>query len=262
VTARLETLTTGSGDPVTLFLHGMASSIRDTRPFGSGVTGRRVFLHLRGHGRSPAPPADDVTEWTYRALADDVLRVADDEQATQALGVSFGAAVLLAALAQEPGRFDRLVLALPATIDRPRPPEAVAAGHRLADALDSGDQVEVTRLLVELQPPAVRPRMDVRTWARRHADWLAGSAVSRPLRALSGAAPLADAQALARVEVPVLVLAQTDDPVHPVSVAEELASRLPNARLEVSDVPWLWGARDRARQVVGGFLSPAPPSVA
>jgi len=65
----LETLATGSGDPVTLFLHGMASSIRDTRPFGSGVAGRRVFLHLPGHGRSAAPPLDDTGAWTYQALS-------------------------------------------------------------------------------------------------------------------------------------------------------------------------------------------------
>jgi len=257
VTDGLETLVTGSGEPVTLFLHGMASSIRDTRPFGSGVAGSRLFVHLPGHGESPAPPADDAAAWTYDALVDDVLAVADAEQATQGLGVSLGSAVLLAAVAGAPRRFRRLVLALPATVDRPRSPEAVASGLRLADAVDARDQAEVARLLVELQPPAVRRRMDVRTWARRQADELSGSAVSRPLRALSGAAPVASAADLAAVDVPVLVLAQTDDPVHPVEVAEELVGQLPNARLEVSDVPWLWGARDRTREVVGGFLSPA-----
>jgi pimeloyl-ACP methyl ester carboxylesterase len=256
VTDGLETLVTGSGAPVTLFLHGMASSIRDTRPFGSGVAGSRLFVHLRGHGRSLAPAAEDAAAWTYDALVDDVVGVCDDEQVTQALGVSFGAAVLLAAVAREPDRFRRLVLALPATIDQPRPAEAVAAGHRLADAVEAGDQAEVARLLVQLQPPAVRRRMDVRTWARRQADWLSGSAVSRPLRTLSGLAPLSDAADLETVDVPVLVLAQANDPVHPVEVAEELAALLPNARLEVSDVPWLWGARDRTREVVGSFLSP------
>ena len=34
------------------------------------------------------------------------------------------------------------------------------------------------------------------------------------------------------------------------------ADLLQRAELVVSDVPWLWGGRDRLRQVVGGFLNP------
>ena len=39
------------------------------------------------------------------------------------------------------------------------------------------------------------------------------------------------------------------------ALAEQLAAALPDATLEVSDVPWIWGARDRLRAVVGGFLA-------
>ena len=35
-----------------------------------------------------------------------------------------------------------------------------------------------------------------------------------------------------------------------------LTDLLQRAELVVSDVPWLWGGRDRLRQVVGGFLNP------
>ena len=213
-------------------------------------------MHLRGHGHSFAPPSDDPSSWTYDALAADVLAVADEEGATRALGVSLGAGALLALATSAPNRWSRLVLAMPAALDRPRSAESVAVGRKLADAVDVGDHTTIVRLLIELQPPQVRGRMDLKVWARRHADWLARTPVSRALRALPGQAPVPDLTALTALEVPVLVLGQADDPTHPLEVAEKVAGLLPQAQLVVSDVPWLWGARDRLREVVGEFLNP------
>ncbi|MFD0787236.1 alpha/beta fold hydrolase, partial [Micromonospora azadirachtae] len=70
---RLERLITGAGDPVTVFAHGLGNGIATTRPFGSGVTGRKVFFQFRGHGRSDAPPGP----WSYADLARDVRAIAD-----------------------------------------------------------------------------------------------------------------------------------------------------------------------------------------
>ena len=66
----IEYVVTGNGPPVTVFAHGLAGSIPETRPFGSGVDGTRVFLHFRGHGASSAP----VGTCTYAALADELVR--------------------------------------------------------------------------------------------------------------------------------------------------------------------------------------------
>jgi hypothetical protein len=54
VVGDVEVLVTGSGSPVTVFGHGLAGSIAETRPFGSGVRGTRAFLHFRGHGATPS----------------------------------------------------------------------------------------------------------------------------------------------------------------------------------------------------------------
>ncbi len=112
----LEFTTTGSGLPATVFAHGVDGSIEATRPFGSGVRGSRTFLHFRGYGAS----ADSDVALTYAALEDDLRAVADHVGATQALGVSMGAGALCALLAHTPLRFERLVFALPAVLDRPR----------------------------------------------------------------------------------------------------------------------------------------------
>jgi pimeloyl-ACP methyl ester carboxylesterase len=60
--------------------------------------------------------------------------------------------------------------------------------------------------------------------------------------------------ALAEVTAQVLVLAQRDDPIHPLNSAEALAEALPRADLVVSDTPWVWGARATLRETVSAFL--------
>lgn len=90
-------LTTGSGEPVTVFAPGRGQSIAQTRPFGSGVRGTRVFFQY-GEAEPPA-----------------VLRsVAGEVGATRAFGASLGVAAIAGVLADEPDRFERLVLAIPA----------------------------------------------------------------------------------------------------------------------------------------------------
>lgn len=249
---RVHFVVTGAGDPVTAFVPGLAQSIADTRPFGSAVPGGRVFVDLRGHGGS-SPPASDAG-WTYEGLADDVRRVADEVGATRALGVSLGAGALVRLLSQSPERFDRVVLALPGPLTEPRGPELLAATDALADAVEANDPVAVGRELLRLQPPSARGRVDVSLWARRHAAEIGGTPVAGALRHLPRQRVVDSLDTLAQVTAQVLVLAQRDDPVHPLSSAEALVDALPRADLVVSDVPWVWGARSRLRDVVSTFL--------
>ncbi len=252
----LEVLVTGHGEPSTVFVHGLAGSIATTRPYAGRVKGRRTFVHLSGHGRS-TPTAD----WTYAALAAQVRAVADHEQvrATRALGISMGAGALCAGLATDPGRFERLVLVLPAVLDLPRDDAAMRSFAGLARLLDLGDIPGVARHLLAEQPEPARNRPDVQAWCRQHAERLTESAVARALQTVPHQVPLSDRDLLRQVRAPVLVLAQHGDPIHPVSAALELAEVLPAATLEVLPAGGvMWEHRDRVRHLVGEFLS-APP---
>jgi len=245
-------LVTGRGDPVTVFAHGLAGAIDETRPFGSGVRGTRAFLHFRGHGASSAPESP----WTYDALAAELLAVADHVGATRALGVSLGAGALLRLAAQRPERFERLVLVLPATIDRPRRDGAVERMQQMAACIEARDVEGVADLLVTEQPEHARERPDVAVWARRQARRLTDTAVARALRELPAAFPLDDRAVLDRVEAPTLVVGQRGDEAHPVHVAEELAEALPNARLSLFDAGGvLWTHRRELRELIAGFLN-------
>jgi pimeloyl-ACP methyl ester carboxylesterase len=251
----LEFVTTGSGVPATVFAHGLAGSIETTRPFGSGVRGRRTFMHFRGHGASTA----EDTPWSYAALAEDLRAVADHVGATQALGVSMGAGALCSLLERTPLRFERLVFVIPAVLDRPRTDDAPDRLVKMAQCVDKGDVESLTALLLEGEPVAMRTRSAVQLWCRRQAAALVGTPVSRALRALPTAVPLSDRRVLAAVTAPALVIAQEQDPAHPVWVAEELAAALPNAHLEVmAPGGIMWRHRAAMRGLVGGFLSGAP----
>ena len=253
----LHYVVTGGGDPTTVFVPGLAQSIADTRPFGSAVEGTRVFIDLRGHGGSQAPASDDG--WTYTGLMDDVARVADAVGAARALGVSLGAGALVRLLVDAPDRFERVVLALPGPLTAARSGAELAVTDALADAVASGpagDPGAMAAALVAMQPVSVRGRPDVKLWGRRHAAELGGRrGISEALRHLPREVAVPALDGLAGVSAEVLVLAQRDDSVHPVESAEHLASALPNARLVVSDVPWVWGGRSELRDTVSGFLN-------
>jgi pimeloyl-ACP methyl ester carboxylesterase len=248
----IEVLRTGTGRPVTVFAHGLGSSIAQTRPFGTGVAGTRVYLHFRGHGRT-ATPDPQTASWTYADLAAELRTAADATEATRALGVSLGSHALLSLLASTPDRFERVVFVLPAALDDRSPSEH---GPEMADLVERRDVEALARMLVAWQPTAVQALPAVRVWARRRADEIAGTTLATALRELPEQVPLtAGLSPLSAVRVPALVVAQRGDPLHPVAVAERLAGALPDARLEVLEPGGvLWRDRSRLRDVVAGFL--------
>jgi pimeloyl-ACP methyl ester carboxylesterase len=251
----LEYLTTGSGFPATIFAHGLAGSIQTTRPFGSGVRGSRTFLHFRGHGASGPVKGP----WTYPALAGDLRAVADQVGATQALGVSMGAGALCSLLARTPLRFERLVFVMPAVLDRPRTDDSLGRMLEMARCADDRDVEGLAALLLEGEPAPVRTQPAVQLWCRRQAAALVGTPVSQALRALPREVPFPDRAVLAAVTSRALVIAQEDDPLHPVWVAEQLAAVLPDADLEVmAPGGIMWSHRALLRELIGGFLSGEP----
>jgi 3-oxoadipate enol-lactonase len=248
----LECLVTGSGLPVTVFAHGLAGGIAETRPLGSGVHGRRIFFQFRGHGRSASPPG----RWTYLDLARDLRAVADLYGATRALGVSLGAGALCRLLADNPGRFDKTVFYLPAVLDRPRPQ---AARRRIVDllaAVGSGDAAAVAEVVEQEVPPQVRNTPAVWAYLRQRLEQLMRDGLAEGLADLAEQVAVTDRGALGEVTASTLVIGCRGDELHPVEVAEELAAALPGATLHVYDRPGvLWTDRADLRERIAGFLN-------
>jgi pimeloyl-ACP methyl ester carboxylesterase len=237
---------------VTVFAHGLAQGIAETRPLGSGVAGRKVFLHLRGHGRSASPGG----RWTYRDLARDLRAVADLTGATRALGVSLGAGALARLLADHPNRFDRVVFFLPAALTGP----ASAAGRARLDALlaaaDAQDAAALAEVISAELPPGVRGTPAGWAHLRQRIDYLVHFGLGAGLAGLLDDPPVPDPALLAAVPAPALVLACRNDDLHPVEVAGSLAAALPRAELHVYDHPGvLWHDRADLRERIAGFLN-------
>ena len=156
-------------------------------------------------------------------------------------------------------RFERLVLVLPSTIDRPRHDAAIHRMQEMAELVEHRDLAGLAESLVAEQPVGVRHRADVALWA--------GAAGSAPdehdCRASAARAPaqhpLERGADLSAISCPVLVIGQQDDEAHPAALAAELAERLPAATLRIFDGDGLvWGHRAELRELIGSFLnSPA-----
>jgi pimeloyl-ACP methyl ester carboxylesterase len=248
----IDYLITGAGLPVTVFAHGLGGSIADTRPLASGVAGTRVFFHFRGHGATTA----SAGVWTYADLAAELLSVADHCTATRALGVSMGAGAILRILLADPTRFERAVLFLPAVLDHIPPDAPYEKVDRLAEAIETGDVDRVASLLLADQPDGVRSLPQAVDYVRDRAESLVGTSVAQALREIPRCTPVSDRAELARIGVPILVIAQEGNPVHLVSIAEEVAAALPNAQLHVfPEHGAIWLARDRLRNRISNFLN-------
>jgi hypothetical protein len=104
----------GRGEPVTVFapgeFHDEQQAIAQLRAVADGVCGTRLLFDYERSGYfKDVPPLRRQAERD----AAEVLAVAHRRRASQALGISRGARAVLGAVAEEPGLFSRVVLALP-----------------------------------------------------------------------------------------------------------------------------------------------------
>jgi len=250
--ANLEYLVTGTGPPTTVFAHGIAGGIGDTRPLGGGVEGRKVFFQFRGHGRSDPPPTGQLT---YLDLAADLRSVADRFEATRAVGASLGAGALCRLLAQTPDRFDRAVFFLPAVLDEPRSAAGLSRLRSLVDAVAAEDGPATAALLAGEIPLSLRERPASWRYVRDRLDALMRDGLVGVADLLSQTA-LPDRTALKAVTAEALVIGCRGDAAHPPEVAEQLASLLPHATLHVYAQPAvLWTNRADLRTRITDFLN-------
>jgi pimeloyl-ACP methyl ester carboxylesterase len=248
-TSGLEVRIVGAGEPTTVFAHGLAGDSHELGGLAMGVPGQRVLFSWRGHGTS----AGFDRPWDYRMLAEDLTLVCESFGASRVVGASMGAGGALRAVIDGLVSFDRMVLLTPSVIDSAHSDHELEDLLLLADLVAKGDVDAVAAELLKRLPESVRSRAGAPRMAQAQASRLAARP---PARGARGAVPVEDLGFLARVNCPVLVLAQANDPLHPVSVAAALAAALPNAELAtLSEGGIHFTERARARALVEEFLA-------
>jgi pimeloyl-ACP methyl ester carboxylesterase len=219
---------------------------------------RTVAYDARGHGEStPAPDG----RYGYTALVADLEAVLDERGIGSAViaGSSMGAATAIAFALAHPDRVEALIQITPAYNGRvPTAASTLESWDARAAALDAGDVDSFVGLTgVDLLPERLRDaaRLAVRQRIERHRDL---AAVAAAVRQVPRSAAFDGLDRLSEIRVPALVVASRDeaDPEHPFAVAEQYASRLPDARLITEgegDPPLAWqGAR--LSRAIAAFL--------
>lgn len=242
--------TYGRGEPVTLVAHGLGATEGEARIPASGLRGTRVVVTLPGHGAAEDAP---VGYWNYGRISSDLAEIAEQVGATRAVGVSLGAGALTRLAAQQRDRFERLALLLPATLDAPRDVPATWNFERLAQGVDAAATDGGTSLR-ELIATDLPDGVDVGDYVEQRAAALLR--LRDALATLPEQSAVPDLAPLTQFGGEVLVVAATDDPLHPTPVARATAGAFPKARLEVlpSAAPLLTHRR-ALRTLLVGFLS-------
>jgi pimeloyl-ACP methyl ester carboxylesterase len=215
----------GAGEPVTVFAHGLTNTCRELAPFTPMVPGTAVRFCFRGHGHSSAPEKG----YRFADFARDLDAVANEFGATRAVGTSLGAGAITHLLGEEPDRFERIVMLLPASLDSP------LAEHdrfdRIADLFESLTKEEaIARIIKERAPvyeqsPWLR-ELDLALWEDMNPQGAA-----RAIREVVGDVPIADRNLLRRVHAPVLLICRERDSLHPAELGRQLAELFPKADL-------------------------------
>lgn len=224
--------------------HGLTSSraVEDERPMVdwsvvAEATARPVLRYdARGHGLSGSTPEPERYSWADLALDQLALADANGIDRYVAGGASMGCGTALHAAVAAPERVERLILAIPPTawetragqVDQYEATAHVIATRGVEPVIAAG------RLIA---PPD--PLVDDDGRLDRRAAHLRATDPERLARVFRGAgrADLPDRDAIAGIDRPVLILAWTGDPTHPMTTAEELHRLLPDSELAVATTP-------------------------
>jgi 3-oxoadipate enol-lactonase len=215
----------GSGEPVTLFAHGLTNSCRELAPFTPSLAGTAVRFCFRGHGHSTTPG----NGYGFAELASDLDAVSRAYDATSAVGTSMGAGAIMTLLEHDPSRFERIVMLLPASLDVPmRDPERFDA---IAEILETFPREEAIERILAMTPqryeraPWLR-ELDLLLWAD-----LNPVGVARAVRTVTRDVSISDRELLRKVEAPVLLICREGDSLHPAELGRILLDLFPTSEL-------------------------------
>jgi pimeloyl-ACP methyl ester carboxylesterase len=234
-------LEVGMGVPF-VFQHGIGGDLRQPAGLFSPPEGVRLLsFDARAHGQTF--PLDDPATLTFDTFGDDLVAFLDHLAIARAVigGISMGAGVALNVAVRYPERVAGLVLSRPAWLAGPMPDETVALyAHlarllRLDEAGQGGDHgVGWAQRRLERSAAyrtiAARSPDTARSLRGQLTERRARDAVAR-LERLPRDRPIADLRVAAAIDVPTLVLAHHQDPIHRFEFGQALAQAIPGAHL-------------------------------
>jgi pimeloyl-ACP methyl ester carboxylesterase len=216
-----------------VFQHGLGGDQSQPRAVYSPAPGVRLIgFDFRGHGETR--PLGDVAKLTIDSLADDLVALLDHLAIERAVigGISLGSAVAANTALRYPGRVLGLVLSRPAWIDRPLATN-VQLYSTIADLLQNvgtKEGLERFRLTETFRAMEQESPDCARSLLSQFEQPRAEECAARLARLIVDS-PCPDRSLYASIRVPVLVLGNHQDPIHPWDLAQTLAQLIPGAEL-------------------------------
>ncbi|HEX9236310.1 MAG TPA: alpha/beta hydrolase [Actinomycetota bacterium] len=221
----------GGGEPVTILAHGLTNSCLELADLTSLVPGTKVRFCFRGHGHSSSPE----TGYRFADFARDVEAVAEAYGARTAFGTSLGAGAIGHLVVKEPDRFDKLILLLPAGLDRTF--QYKERLLRMAALIEGKPREEAIEAILS-DPERVANYLEMpwlQEFDRRLLAGLNPVGVPRAIREIIDDYPIDDREDLRAITAPTLIIGREGDDIHPAEVARILADFMPNAELMMFD---------------------------
>jgi pimeloyl-ACP methyl ester carboxylesterase len=216
----------GDGLPF-VFQHGLGGDTKQIFDLFVPPPGvRLITLDCRAHGDTQ--PIGDVDKLTFDTLADDVVASMDHLQLGKVVigGISMGAGVALNLALRYPQRVAGLVLSRPAWLDRSLPPAMLVYANIAYLVRRFGVEEGRRRYLASAAHEAMLAESpDVAASLVGQFDAPQAAERIARLERMPLDRPCADLAACAAIDVPVLVLANRQDPLHPFALAQELAGQ-------------------------------------
>jgi len=228
MTFDLNFIAEGFGIPL-VFQHGLGGNLDVAKNMLSGLENvRLVCMDARGHGQTLF---DEAALPSFNRYADDVIRLLDhlDIEKTVMGGISMGAGITLNLAVRYPERLLGLILVRPAWLGEPSPPSLdtlaeIAQYVTQSDGLNAYKATESYKML-EKEHPGVAASV-LGQFTREQ------SAHTAPvLTRMIADVPVPNLAGLSAIDLPCLVLASDQDPLHPFHFGEVLRETIPNAEL-------------------------------
>jgi pimeloyl-ACP methyl ester carboxylesterase len=221
---------TGSGTPF-VFQHGLGGDVGQPFDLFRPPAGFRLLaFDARAHGQTR--PLGDEDKIGLASFADDLLFFLDYLGIDKAVigGISMGAAVALNFALRYPQRVLGLVLSRPAWLDRARP-ETVYWCSMIAGLIRQHGAGRGKELFLASPEHAevLRESPDVAGSLARQFDSPRAEETVVKLERIPSDAPCRSLDELKSIRVPTLVLANRQDPVHPLEYGEILSRAIPGA---------------------------------
>jgi pimeloyl-ACP methyl ester carboxylesterase len=217
----------GEGRPL-VFCHGLTGDLEHPRQLLSQPPPgwQLIVWDCRFHGLTrPDDPSDELN---FQTFADDLAALLGYLQIGSAVigGVSMGAGLAARFAADHADRTEALLLVRPAWTDQPHPPNLVLI-EQIGEKLREMDGAELIRRFEAdpmLVPEAARSSEAAESLRQQCLKPQARERSLR-LRAMPASAPLRPDD-LRRLTMPALVIANQNDGIHPMSIAQWWASAL------------------------------------